>query len=654
MPLTVTSSTGAFLAGLSWEHNAPQLALIKPGGLVITPANAAGNGVSVTLQSNFIQYGVTKPAPGKWQAMIYNATAADYYHFVYLANRAAPPVQLRKPALANESPVTSTYRITWTVPTSTNLVMNLYYTATNAAAFTTTQEVGGVIIQNWPLNAGYYDWDMSFLGSGTYYIYGQVTNGPMPLPTVTDTLTSTAYMPDFLTLYPPGTVVYTDTTPPPVPTNLAVTRLDNAAMACWDASPAHDIAGYLLLYTHPDVSGMDQTHHLRVVATVPYTPTLPAPQQCARLGGLNNGHSVTVTIASYDASGNLSSQSGGVVGTPGPRSPLLPPDTLTGTVDLSYVVSLNWCPTCVIPGSVKGYLLYYAQSAKAGPGHYGSGATEGDSPIDVGLTQTVALHGLAPGFFYHFRVRTYDAAGDLGPLSNDLELLLSVYVDANHDCLPDDWQKAHNAWDANADPDGDGLTNWEEYQLHTAPHLADTDGDGVPDAVEYLLGSNPVDPTSRPAITSTTLLGLLPKLAVAPDGLTFYAYQNGPYVHTQVITLSNTGGKSPAGDTLTPTFASSAGWLTASLGLPVRSGVGANVSVDRTGLAAGHYTGVVTVTAGTSGAVTWPICQPISPALVAGRVMGSPQTVNVYLWVFTGSGTPSDVPVIYLPLIIKN
>ena len=60
---------------------------------------------------------------------------------------------------------------------------------------------------------------------------------------------------------------------------------------------------------------------------------------------------------------------------------------------------------------------------------------------------------------------------------------------ASHGGIPDSWAIA-NGLDPNnptmpfEDPDRDGLTNLQEYQLGTDPNKADTDGDGLSDGDE--------------------------------------------------------------------------------------------------------------------------------------------------------------------------
>ena len=100
--------------------------------------------------------------------------------------------------------------------------------------------------------------------------------------------------------------------------------------------------------------------------------------------------------------------------------------------------------------------------------------------------------------------------------------------DTDGDGLADDWERdqglnPNDPVDAFEDPDGDGLTNKEEYDIGTAirnadtdgdglsdgeevnpgqdgvvanPLLADSDGDGIKDRLEILTGSNPLDSSS--------------------------------------------------------------------------------------------------------------------------------------------------------------
>lgn len=69
--------------------------------------------------------------------------------------------------------------------------------------------------------------------------------------------------------------------------------------------------------------------------------------------------------------------------------------------------------------------------------------------------------------------------------------------DANGDGIPDCWEVQYSCLnvaspDANGDPDGDGLTNLQEYLRGTNPCNPDTDGDGYTDGQEVTLGKDPL------------------------------------------------------------------------------------------------------------------------------------------------------------------
>ncbi len=71
-------------------------------------------------------------------------------------------------------------------------------------------------------------------------------------------------------------------------------------------------------------------------------------------------------------------------------------------------------------------------------------------------------------------------------------------LDSDNDGMPDWWENQYDLnpndpSDASADPDGDGLTNKEEYDNGTDPHNRDTDGDGFEDGWEVDNGFDPCD-----------------------------------------------------------------------------------------------------------------------------------------------------------------
>ena len=108
---------------------------------------------------------------------------------------------------------------------------------------------------------------------------------------------------------------------------------------------------------------------------------------------------------------------------------------------------------------------------------------------------TVSSNGLVTAVGAGAVIVTARNEGATATVSLSVNIPLSTLGDG----IPDSWkiQYGFSITDpgvAGADPDNDGLTNLQEYQLGTNPLNPDTDGDGIPDGQEVKLGTNPLNP----------------------------------------------------------------------------------------------------------------------------------------------------------------
>jgi hypothetical protein len=103
-----------------------------------------------------------------------------------------------------------------------------------------------------------------------------------------------------------------------------------------------------------------------------------------------------------------------------------------------------------------------------------------------GRDYTYVDRNVTRGRLYYYKLEDIDLDGQRtmhGP----------VAVDWDGDGIPDDWEIKNGlnpaVDDSGLDPDGDGLTNLEEYFRNTDPSRMDTDADGLKDNEEVYAGT---------------------------------------------------------------------------------------------------------------------------------------------------------------------
>ncbi|MBI3035173.1 hypothetical protein HYY71_02520, partial [Candidatus Woesearchaeota archaeon] len=108
--------------------------------------------------------------------------------------------------------------------------------------------------------------------------------------------------------------------------------------------------------------------------------------------------------------------------------------------------------------------------------------------------------------------------------------------DTDNDGMPDEWEiqndlNPNDPNDADLDPDKDGLTNIEEFNVQreysrsTNPNLADTDSDGFNDKEEIDKGTSPVDPEDFPKSSFAKILAFVFGILVLVSGFGYLAYK---------------------------------------------------------------------------------------------------------------------------------
>ena len=207
---------------------------------------------------------------------------------------------------------------------------------------------------------------------------------------------------------------------------------------------------------------------------------------------------------------------------PANGSVTLPPIKLGATTPIPTGLSINTPITTLTSSGAVTQLNVSATYADGTGADVTSSSTGTAYTISNPFIATVTPEGLVTAV--HTGTVVVQATNEGTSALLSIHVLFGGGADSDGDGIPDDYEIAHglnpnDPTDALADPDHDGLTNLQEFQLGTDPHnadtdgdglsdgdevniyhtnplVADTDGDGIPDGVEIANGTDPLNPAS--------------------------------------------------------------------------------------------------------------------------------------------------------------
>jgi hypothetical protein len=215
--------TDLAVVSLSWARGQPQVSLVDPASRKILPGMTYPDVMSTTTITGTMFY-LRKPEPGLWQARITNLSGDEEYTLAIFCLDKPPTVTLTIPGTG---PFTATVPISYTVTDhDDDVTLALYYDRDHRG------RDGKLITGCLPEGRGVHTWNVSEVGSGSYYVYARVDDGKN-LSVISYTLAA---------------ITVTDVTIPDAPGNVTARPINDAIAVTWARNRAADVIGYEVAY----------------------------------------------------------------------------------------------------------------------------------------------------------------------------------------------------------------------------------------------------------------------------------------------------------------------------------------------------------------------------------------------------------------------